>query len=211
MSHRDTTSRYCQSCGKAKKACICRWIQPVDTDVELIILQHPTEVNRPKGTEKILTLSLQNSRCLVGEDFSQHAELNRLLNDISYHHLLLYPKEGALSLEQVLREGPEQADKPKWRVILLDGTWKKAFKMYQLSQNLHAIPAVTLPEHLQGNYRIRKAPGDNHLSTAEAGYHLLTALDKARDFTPLLNAFEQMIDFQIAQLPEGVYQQNYRD
>jgi len=179
--------------------------------VELIILQHPTEVNRPKGTEKILTLSLKNSRCLVGEDFSQHAELNRLLSDTSYRHLLLYPKEGALSLDLVLAEDLVQPDKPKWRVILLDGTWKKAFKMYQLSQNLHAIPAVTLPEHLQGNYRIRKAPGDNQLSTAEAGYYLLSALDTVSDFSPLLNAFEQMIDFQIAQLPPGVYQQNYRD
>ncbi|PWI34294.1 DTW domain-containing protein [Vibrio albus] len=211
MSQSHSTSRYCQHCGKAKKACICQWIQPVDTDVELIILQHPTEVNRSKGTEKILTLSLKNSRCLVGENFTQHVELNQLLKDKNYRYLLLYPKEGAQPLERILKEQAFEADHRPWRVILLDGTWKKAFKMYQLSVNLHAIPAVTLPESLQGNYRIRKAPGENHLSTAEAGYYLLSALDKSGDFTPLIDAFERMIDFQIAQLPEGVYQSNYLD
>ena len=204
MSQNRSTSRYCQSCGKAKKACICKWIQPVDTEVELIILQHPTEVNRPKGTEKILTLSLKNCHCFVGEDFSEHRELNQLLADDGYQHLLLYPKEGALPLEEI-----EPAGDGKWRVILLDGTWKKAFKIYQLSSNLHAIPAIALPVDLTGNYRIRKAPNANSLSTAEAGFHLLSALDRETDFSPIIKAFDQMIEFQIAQLPEGVYQRNY--
>ena len=209
MSPNRFTSRYCQSCGKAKKACICQWIQPIDTDVELIILQHPTEVNRPKGTEKILTLSLKNSRCLVGENFTGHDELNRLLADPSYRHLLLYPKEGALSVEEMQLQEGRVSEPEKWRVILLDGTWKKAFKMYQLSENLHSIPAVALPEELTGNYRIRKAPDANSLSTAEAGYYLLSALDKDTDFTPVITAFNRMIEFQIAQLPDGVYQRNY--
>ncbi|MEF1187103.1 DTW domain-containing protein, partial [Vibrio sinaloensis] len=94
-------------------------------------------------------------------------------------------------------------------IILLDGTWKKAYKMWQLSSNLQTLPLIRLPENLQGNYRIRKAPSDNSLSTVEAGYHILQLLEPEADFSPLISAFSQMIEFQIKQMPPGVFEKNY--
>ena len=58
---------------------------------------------------------------------------------------------------------------------------------------------------------------DNALSTAEAGYHVLSQLDNestasetADKFGSILTAFDNMIEFHISQMPEGVYQKNYR-
>jgi DTW domain-containing protein YfiP len=186
---------------------------PIETDVELIILQHPTEVSHAKGTAKILTLSLNNCRCLVGEDFSQHDELNQLLAEPGYSNLLVYPREDAMTPEQLLgQKAPsgrnEKAD--KIRLLLIDGTWRKAYKIYQLSANLHCLPALTLNEKVKGNYRIRKAPSETGLSTVEAGYQVLTALAPEADFSLLLDAFDRMIEFQIAQMPPGTYERNYQ-
>ncbi|WP_394247425.1 tRNA-uridine aminocarboxypropyltransferase [Vibrio profundi] len=198
-------SRYCPHCAKANKACICKWIKPLISDVELIILQHPSEEHRPMGTARILSLSLKNSVTFVGEDFSQHDALNTLLADPSYQHVILYPSEQSQSIEQVVESNR------KIRVVLLDGTWKKAFKIWQVSSNLHVLPTIHLPKGLKGNYRIRKAPSENSLSTVEAGYHLLSLLDQERDYSPLLEAFEKMIQFQIDQMPPGVFERNYLD
>lgn len=198
-------SRYCRQCSKALKACICQWVTPLESNVELIILQHPSEEHRPMGTARILSLSLQNSMTLVGEDFSDNKKLNALLADDDYQHLILYPSENSVSVESATRPSK------KMRVILLDGTWKKAFKMWQVSSNLHALQTVHLPKDLKGNYRIRKAPSENSLSTVEAGYHLLNLLEGDRDFSPLLTAFDQMIQFQINQMPPGVFEKNYLD
>ncbi|KYN26136.1 hypothetical protein AUQ44_13270 [Vibrio cidicii] len=200
-------SRYCSRCGKAKKACLCQWIRVLPADTELIILQHPSEEHRPLGSARILSLSLANSRCFIGEDFTHHQELNHLLCEEGYQHWLLYPSDKAYPLSDLTQKN---AVTGKLRVILLDGTWKKAFKMWQLSSNLHALPCVKLPDNLVGNYVIRKAPSENSLSTLEAGYHLLSLLEPQRDFTPLLTAFHNMIEFQIAQMPPGVFEQNYR-
>ena len=71
------------------------------------------------------------------------------------------------------------------------------------------IPTVKLPEDLQGHYTIRKAPSNNSLSTVEAGFHALNLMESGKDFTPLLTAFEKMIEFQIAQMPPGVFEKNY--
>ncbi len=92
------------------------------------------------------------------------------------------------------------------RVILIDGTWRKAYKIWQLSSNLHTLPSIHLPEGLKGQYLIRKAPSENSLSTVEAGYHMLSILEPERDFSPLLTAFEKMIQFQIDQMPKEVFE-----
>ncbi|PNI04002.1 DTW domain-containing protein [Vibrio diazotrophicus] len=198
-------SRYCSQCGKARKACICDNIVALDSQVELIILQHPTEEHRPMGTARILSLSLVNSRLLVGEDFREHDELNQLLAEPDVEHFVLYPSDVSLSAADVALPIEK-----KIRIILLDGTWKKAFKLWQLNTQLHHLPCLHLPEDLKGNYRIRKAPSENALSTVEAGFHVLSMMQPEKDFSPLLDTFEAMIDYQIQQMPAGVFERNYR-
>lgn len=198
-------SRYCSQCGKARKACICDNIVALDSQVELIILQHPTEEHRPMGTARILSLSLANSRLLIGENFLEHGELNQLLAEPDVEHFVLYPSDVSLSAADVALPIEK-----KIRIILLDGTWKKAFKMWQLNTQLHHLPCLHLPEDLKGNYRIRKAPNENALSTVEAGFYVLSMMQPEKDFSPLLDAFEAMIDYQIQQMPAGVFERNYR-
>ena len=204
-------SRYCERCGKATKACICQWIQQLDAKTELWILQHPSEVKRAIGTARILTLSLANAKLWVGEDFSHNEEINQLLAEPDRQAWVVYPGEQALPISSLAGEGTEQTTEPKRTLILLDGTWKKAYKMWQLSSNLQQLPTVALDNVEQGNYRIRKSPKSQGVSTVEAGYLALTALegDDGR-FNPLIDAFNQMIEFQIKQMPEGVFEKNYR-
>lgn len=197
--------RYCLQCGKATKMCICCLITPIESEVELIILQHSSEVHQPKGTARILKLSLANSQILVGENFSEDKELNELLAEEGVVTLVLYPGESSTALEDLIamqQKNQHPLGQPtKWRVILLDGTWKKAYKMWQLSTNLHSLPCIALPEDLSGNYRMRKAPSANSLSTVEAGFHVLTLLDGETDYQPLIDAFDQMVDKQMAHIP----------
>ncbi|MBL4829582.1 MAG: DTW domain-containing protein [Aliivibrio sp.] len=203
-------SRYCIKCGKASVACICSQIQLIESHTELIILQHPSEVKRSIGTAKILNLSLSNSYCLVGEDFSDHPLLNRLLNEKDSQTVLLYPKEGSRLLA-IDTFGQRSTKASKTRVILIDGTWRKAYKIWQLSTNLHTVPSVHLDESLIGQYRIRKAPTENGLSTVEAGFHALRTLEpeNATQFLPLLTAFNAMVEFQINQMPTGLFDKHH--
>ncbi len=64
---------HCAICLRPKSSCICRWITPVAHQVEVVILQHPREVDRAKGTARLLHLSLAHSRLIVGEQFEEAA------------------------------------------------------------------------------------------------------------------------------------------
>ncbi|OBT16031.1 DTW domain-containing protein [Vibrio sp. UCD-FRSSP16_10] len=194
-------SRYCKQCGRAKKACLCQWIQTIESSTEVVILQHPSEVNQAKGTAKIIELSVSPCHLFVGEDFSAHSQVNQWLAETDVINILMFPSQESLELTANTFKAKPNC---KTRLFLIDGTWKKAFKMYQLSHNLHSLVQVHLPTDIQGRYTIRKAPNDAALSTVEAAYHALTLLN-ACDASPLITAFDKMIEFQISQLPEGTY------
>lgn len=171
-------------------------------------MQHPSEVKRAIGTARILSLSLPNSRLWVGEDFSQHDELNQALAQTDRDIYVVYPGEGSVALSEIATQSACQRKKV---IILLDGTWKKAYKMWQLSTNLHHLPLVSLDNVDMGNYRIRKSPKEQGVSTVEAGFLALSVLESAQtDLQPLLDTFDAMINFQIAQMPSGVFEKNYQ-
>lgn len=203
-----TNSRYCLHCEKAKKACICGFIQPISCSVPLIILQHPSEAKKAIGTARIAHLTLPLCDIYVGENFTQHKELNERIQNDQYNYLLLYPHEKAISISRLLETKAQ--DKSKLGLIVIDGTWKKAFKIWSLSTNLHPLPKITLDEVIESDYQIRQSSKKAGVSTVEAIYHALSSLsEQKKDYTNLLTAFHQMIQFQIKHMPTDLYEARY--
>ncbi|MFQ2123483.1 tRNA-uridine aminocarboxypropyltransferase [Aeromonas jandaei] len=189
----DKNSRYCTRCTRALKACLCEYIVPLENRTPLYILQHPYEVAHPKGTAALLVASLQQAEIRVGEDFSRDRWLNDLLADPSLRCYLLWPDEEAISPAE-LREKMASVSPGATDVafILLDGTWRKAFRMLQSNPALARLPRIGLGA-IAGQYAIRKKPFPEALSTIEAGYHLLSQWEgEPERYAPLLTLFEQL-------------------
>ena len=189
----DKNSRYCTRCARALKACLCEYIVPLENRTPLYILQHPYEVAHPKGTAALLAASLQQAEIRVGEDFSGDRWLNDLLADPSLRCYLLWPDEEAISPAE-LREKMASVSPGATAVafILLDGTWRKAFRMLQSNPALARLPRIGLGA-IAGQYAIRKKPFPEALSTIEAGYHLLSQWEgEPERYAPLLTLFERL-------------------
>ncbi len=189
----DKNSRYCTRCTRALKACLCEYIVPLENRTPLYILQHPYEVAHPKGTAALLVASLQQAEIRVGEDFSRDRWLNDLLADPSLRCYLLWPDEEAISPAE-LREKMASVSPGATDVafILLDGTWRKAFRMLQSNPALARLPRIGLGA-IAGQYAIRKKPFPEALSTIEAGYHLLSQWEgEPERYAPMLTLFERL-------------------
>ena len=189
----DKNSRYCTRCTRALKACLCEYIVPLENRTPLYILQHPYEVAHPKGTAALLAASLQQAEIRVGEDFSRDTWLNDLLADPSLRCYLLWPDEEAISPAEL--RGQMASVSPAATAvafILLDGTWRKAFRMLQSNPALARLPRIGLGA-IAGQYAIRKKPFPEALSTIEAGYHLLSQWEgEPERYAPLLTLFERL-------------------
>ncbi|MDF8330782.1 DTW domain-containing protein [Aeromonas salmonicida] len=188
----DKNSRYCTRCTRALKACLCDYIRQVSHLAPLHILQHPSEAGHPKGTAALLAASLTRARIHVGEDFAGAQWLNVLLADPKMHCYLLWPDEQALGLDQVRERIVQNDEGGKVCFILLDGTWRKAYRMLHSNPALLRLPRIKLGA-IPGQYSIRKKPFPEALSTLEAGYHLLSQWEEEPErFAPLMTLFTHL-------------------
>jgi DTW domain-containing protein YfiP len=182
----------CAACLRA--ACICRWIVPAASPVELLILQHPLEVRNAKNSARLLHLSLAGSRLVVGEAFAPDA-LHALLHEGGRTPLLLYPGAPDAAL-------PDLSAPAALRLVVLDATWRKSRKMLHLNPVLHTLPRLALRDTGPSGYRIRKAHAPDQLSSFEAAALALFQLEGGDDaharHRQLLDAFDRFVAQQAA-------------
>ncbi|MFC7287311.1 tRNA-uridine aminocarboxypropyltransferase [Herminiimonas glaciei] len=200
----------CNRCLRAQSACICHWIKTVEHEVEVLFLQHPLETGNAKNSARLLHLSLPHSRLAVGETFAAD-ELHRLLyedfdgssDDRLINPVLLYPDTSADSLLALPPPWPEQASKDRYRLVVLDGTWRKSRKMLYLNPLLQQLPRLPLADPPASAYAIRKAHKPEQLSSFEATCHALMQLEHDADkYLPLLAAFDGFVAQQQAYHPK---------
>ncbi|MGL4220453.1 MAG: tRNA-uridine aminocarboxypropyltransferase, partial [Shewanella sp.] len=188
---------YCPTCCYPMNACLCSHVQQIKPQTQLLVLQHPCEVEHKKNSVRVLSLVIPDTQVYVGESEADFAALRAQLSRCQRPIYLVYPSEQSLSVEQ-------QMISADCVLLLIDGTWRKAFKILQLNPWLTQLPAVHLPEGYASRYKIRKSSRSDSLSTLEASAYMLKALDKGLDVSPLLAAFDAMVAMRLQAMPAEV-------
>jgi len=184
----------CSTCQRPENACICQFVSTINNDILVVVLIHPKEVNQSKGTLPLLAGSLSNFLVIVGENFTDNQQLNHILAMYKQQVALLYPSEDAAVISS--SNGDKGGNKC---LILLDATWKKAYRMYMLSKNLHLINHIALPENIESKYEIRKTNKKNALSTLEACCYALEILENSPcKYQGLIEKFVEFNKFQLS-------------
>jgi len=187
----------CPACLRPQSACICRWVTPVTQAVEVLILQHPLEVDNPKGSARLLHLSLPHSRLVTGEVFDDLPALLADPPDSAKLNLLLYPETPQNQPPGITPRqlAPGVLDDPaRLRLVVLDGTWRKSRKMLYNNPLLLQLPRLALEDVGVSHYLIRKAHRPDQLSTLEATCAALAQLNGgAAPLQPLLAAFDGFV------------------
>jgi DTW domain-containing protein YfiP len=184
---------YCRRCDKAQVACLCAVVSPVANRTGLTILQHPRERSHALGTVRIARLGLRHlhvERCAPWEDSSA------IRARVPAGAALLYPAPSARPLDELPR-----GQRPH-HLVVLDGTWFHAKKIYDAHQWLRELPQVCLLPQRPSGYRIRREPRRHCLATLEAIVEALRILEpRTRGGDALLAAFATMIDWQESHMP----------
>ena len=175
--------------------CYCAAVLPFVSDPEFVILIHPKETRKAINTGRMAFLNIQNSRLLLGADFSENEAVNALLEDPSRRCYLLFP--GPLAVD--LPELPECAEGIQEVFLILDATWSMAKKMLRLSKNLQTLPQVMFHPPHASEFLIRQQPGLICFSTIETIHHLIEKRGRRHDgkHHHLLTLFREMVQKQI--------------
>ena len=196
----------CYRCRKAMSVCVCDSIPRVVNKTPVIIFQHPRERSHPVGTARFARLGLTRARVIVAHGTGKRG----ISRDVCVPDgtALLFPSADARPLASLAAH-----ERPK-ALLVLDGTWSTAGKLFHDNPWMHQLPRVSLQPLTPGNYRIRKEPREECLSTIESIVMALGILDgtdgndagmrEVEGLTLLLQAFTRMIDTQIVHAKQRV-------
>jgi len=188
---------YCIYCTYPISACLCHAVSSIKMSTEVVVMQHPSEVNHAKNTVRLMQLVIPQMQVFIGETSEDFIELQAYLAQATKPIYVVYPSDNSVSVSQA---NPAN----NAIIILIDGTWRKAYKMLQSNPWLLDYPAIHLEVEHASNYIIRKAKRPDSLSTLEATALLLSAMDSAVDTTPLFAAFDAMVQHRLSAMPEGI-------
>jgi DTW domain-containing protein YfiP len=188
----------CPKCGFIIARCLCDSIAKISNQIPIIVLQHPSEKKHALNTVVLMKKCYENISVFEGENFNEHKELQNII--INHSPALLFPSQENKTLSRSQKIS---------HLILIDGTWNKAKKIYFTSTILHLIPTFTLEAVDKSKYKIRSSQFENSLSTLEASTEALTILEPELNTNALLKSFEKMIEFQIEKMGPDTYLENY--
>ncbi len=194
----------CRRCDRA--LCLCSFLPDdggAETKTSFLIVQSRKERFNALSTGRLAALGLR--RCSLVWDTDADERLPRPAS-LPPDAGLLYPGEGATMLSASARSAPST-------LIVVDATWSEAGRWLKKNEWLATLPRFALapaPEE-RSNYRIRKQPAPECLSTVECVVRVLQAVepgaacDAAAD--RLLTAFDALVDKQLEKLataPRGL-------
>ena len=181
----------CPGCSRPSVVCICSAIRRVATQTRVVILQHPRESDVAINTARLVELQLERAERHVAVKLAEVPALKARLNDREAPPILLYPGPEARDLGESPPAGPVT-------LVVLDGTWWQAKKLFQQNPELASLPRYSLSPSSPSRYRIRREPALHCISTIEAIGEALSLLEPAGfDREAWLLPFEAMVEHQL--------------
>ncbi len=149
------------------------------------LLTHAREIVKGTNTGRLVCDTLAQSRQLV---WQRKAPDDALLEAIA---------EGDIALAWPVSESESTADirrvSQASHVVILDGTWQEARKMYNHSPYLHDLPRISLQQPVPSRYHLRRNQLENGLCTAECVEALLRQQGDSRDAHRLATVLDSFL------------------
>ena len=162
---RSTELKRCPRCRIHQALCFCEYLVPIETKNRISIIMHHREEHLTSNTatlaEKILPNAKIFMRGLLNEPFSIE-KMSCCPDELT---LFLYPHENALELNS---DNFALLNRQKIHLIVPDGSWSQARKVYKREKEMEKITCVKLPPGLSSEYYLRKTHIAGGLSTFEA-------------------------------------------
>jgi DTW domain-containing protein YfiP len=197
----------CPHCAKPEYLCVCDAIEPLQTKIGLLILQHPQEQDRQLGTAKLAHRALKNSVLKIGLSWpSLGKALGREADPGEWAVLHLgatRPTDLPRDREVVVldKKGVSLPDQDKALagikgVVIFDGSWAQAKTLWWRNAWVLKGRRLALNPRAASLYgKLRREPRREALSTIESAALAISRLEKKPEIeTVLLKDFAVMLD-----------------
>ncbi len=201
---------FCWNCRQPSGGCFCAHVRAFDPAMSFVILIHKIESRRRIATGRMSHLMLKSSKLIEGDCFENNPHVNSLMADPEVFPVVLYPGSGSIDVSKLALDDQAAIVPPHRRLLIfvIDGTWATARRTMRLSSNLARLPRVCFSPVRESQFKVRKQPAANCVSTIEAIHHTIELLGDSQGFETatrahdgLLEVFSFMVERQSAFVP----------
>ena len=180
----------CATCLRPTDLCLCSHVPQVANRTAVTVLQHHRERFHPFGSVRMLMSALQNSELQVVFHRAGRGLLHPV--EVPPGTGLVYPHPDGRDLCALSAQ-----ERPP-HLVLIDGTWSQANRLYQDNPWLFRLPHYSLRPAAKSRYLVRREPHEHCLSTLEAAAEALRCLEPdLPGLDDLLALFDRMNSDQV--------------
>ncbi len=151
----------------------------------MAIVQHVAELHKPTNTGRLFARMVEGTP-IVPYGMREPAFDPGPLLDEDTEWLLLFPREGAPDLDATL---PPPTPGKRRGFVVLDGTWHQCSRMGRRAPVVREMNCVALPAGEPSFWTVRTQHDPRGMSSFDAAFRALRALEGAAAVRPLFEAF----------------------
>lgn len=161
----------CERCLLAEHYCICEGVEQSHCNAAVCLLMYHNESFKPSNTGRLIAEIIPDNHAFRWDRTMPDKALLTLLKDPQYQPMVIFPASD-VEPERVVTE-VEVIEGKRPLFIFLDGTWREAKKMIRKSPYLDNLPVLSISPEKLSDYRLRVAPHEHQLGTAEVAIMVL--------------------------------------
>ncbi|MBQ4839152.1 DTW domain-containing protein [Pseudoalteromonas luteoviolacea] len=185
----------CETCLLAEPLCICAGVKQAQCASAVCLLMYHNESFKPSNTGRLIADIVPDNHAFRWDRTEPDSALIALLENPQYQPIIVFPKDNVEPQRVIKKVHREATKKPLY--IFLDGTWREAKKMFRKSPYLDKFPVLSISPQSMSNYKLRVAPHEHQLGTAEVACIVLAENGESEAAE---NLTEHFIDFRDAYL-----------
>lgn len=167
----------CQYCQVAEAFCLCSHQPDISSDIAVMLLVSDNEVFKPSNTGRLIVDTIKESYVYQWSRTEPDAEMLALLANPAYQPIIIFPDEYVDDEKRLVGEDVGNILQGKTPlIILLDGSWREARRIFRKSPYLDHLPVLSVNPETISQYMMRQSDKEQHLSTAEVATLVLEQL-----------------------------------
>ena len=179
MKNKKQITRICENCSKCGLpiiTCICKSIKEVETKAKFVILSSEKEVYRNTNTANLLKqINTKSTEIIIWKRGEIPGSILSYINNDIYNVYLVFP---IINKEMEIRKAKYNKDNNTPVFIIVDGTWREAWKIIRKSDYLKNLPILSLETNRVSKFTLRRGQEEGNLCTIEAAMELLKINDE---------------------------------
>lgn len=179
MKNKKQITRICENCSKCGLpiiTCICKSIKEVETKAKFVILSSEKEVYRNTNTANLLKqINTKSTEIIIWIRGEIPSSILSYINNDIYNVYLVFP---IMNKEMEIRKAKYNKDNNTPVFIIVDGTWREAWKIIRKSDYLKNLPILSLETNRVSKFTLRRGQEEGNLCTIEAAMELLKINDE---------------------------------